>query len=78
MRKGAPSATTAIPEVHADLANVLEKIGSDIDMRGWAKLSAKQQLATAQRAGVSEKELQILLNAAPHTVETIAKVQDVF
>lgn len=78
IRKGSPSAATAIPEVYADLANVLEKIGSDIDMKGWAKLSAKQQMAKAQRAGVSEKDLRILLNAAPHMVETIAKVQDVF
>ena len=35
-------------------------------------------MTIAQRAGLSAKDQQALLNASPHSVETIAKVQDVF
>ena len=35
-------------------------------------------MTIAQRAGLSAKDQQALLNALPHSVETIAKVQDVF
>ncbi len=76
--QGSPSATTAIPKKHADLANVLEKAGDVIQFDEWSDMSAKQQLATAQRAGLSQDDLRVLLNSSPHYVETIAKVQDLF
>ena len=49
-----------------------------IDFKDWADKTAKQQLTIAQRAGLSAKDQQALLNASPHYVETAAKVQDVF
>ena len=49
-----------------------------IDFKDWADKTAKQQLTIAQRAGLSAKDQQALLNASPHYVETVAKVQDVF
>lgn len=49
-----------------------------IDFKDWADKTAKQQLSIAQRAGLSAKDQQALLNASPHYVETVAKVQDVF
>ena len=76
--KGSPSATTAMPEEYAELANLLNKTGSTIDFKDWADKTAKQQLTIAQRAGLSAKDQQALLNASPHYVETVAKVQDVF
>ena len=78
LQKGSVSATTAMPQEYADLANVLEKAGNVIRFDEWAELTAKQQLAAAQRAGLSLEDQQILLNTRPHYVETIAKVQDVF
>lgn len=78
LRKGSPSATTAIPDAFADLANVLEKAGTDIDWKGWRSKTSKQQLAIAQRAGLSQEDQRTLLNASPHYVETIARTQDVF
>lgn len=78
LRKGSPSATSAIPDAFADLANVLEKAGTDIDWKGWKSKTSRQQLAIAQRAGLSHEDQRILLNASPHYVETIARTQDVF
>lgn len=49
-----------------------------INFENWADLTAKQQLAIAQRAGLSEQDKQTLLNTSSHYVETIAKIQDVF
>lgn len=76
--KGSPSATNAIPEEYADVANVLEKAGDVINFDQWDDLSAKQQLILAQKAGLSQQDMQILLNSSPRYVETIAKIQDVF
>ena len=66
--KGSPSATTAMPEEYAELANLLNKTGSTIDFKDWADKTAKQQLTIAQRAGLSAKDQQALLNASPHYV----------
>ncbi len=75
---GVPSATSAIPNEYADLANVMNKVGDVINFENWADLTAKQQLTVAQRAGLSEQDKQTLLNTSSHYVETIAKIQDVF
>lgn len=75
---GLPSATSAIPNEYADLANVMNKVGDVINFENWADLTAKQQLTIAQRAGLSEQDKQTLLNTSSHYVETIAKIQDVF
>jgi len=72
------SAATAIPKEYADLANLLDKAPSGIDFENWADLTAKQQLSAAQKSGLSERHQQTLLNATPHYVQTIAKVQAVF
>jgi hypothetical protein len=76
--KGSPSATTAMPQEYADLANLLNKAGSTIDFQDWADKTAMQQLSITQKAGLSLKDQQLLLNSSPHYVETIAKVQDIF
>ncbi len=76
--KGSPSATNAIPGEYADVANVLNKAGDTINFDNWADLTAKQQLAVVQRAGLSNQDKQILLNTSSHYVETIAKIQAVF
>ncbi len=76
--KGSPSATTAMPQEYADLANLLNKAGSTIDFQNWADKTAMQQLSITQKAGLSLKDQQLLLNSSPHYVETIAKVQDIF
>ncbi|HWQ97961.1 MAG TPA: polymorphic toxin type 44 domain-containing protein, partial [Clostridia bacterium] len=76
--QGEPSAASAIPTEYADVANVLEKVGDVINFDSWADLSTKQQLAIAQRTGLSEQDQQKLLNSSPRYVETIAKIQDVF
>lgn len=78
LRQGSPSATTAIPKEYAELANLLEKTAPAIDFEDWAKMTAKQQLTAAQKAGLSEEDQRALLNAAPHYVETIAKIQGLF
>ena len=39
-----------------------------IDLKDWADKTAKQQLTIAQRAGLSAKDQQALLNASPHYV----------
>lgn len=78
LQQGSPSAAVAIPKEYADLANLLDKASSDIDFNNWADLTAKQQLSIAQKAGLSVKDKQTLLNASPQYVETIAKVQDIF
>ena len=39
-----------------------------IDFKDWADKTAKQQLTIAQRAGLSAKDQQALLNASPHYV----------
>ncbi|OJU10210.1 MAG: hypothetical protein BGN88_01935 [Clostridiales bacterium 43-6] len=76
--KGSPSATAAMPQEYADLANLLNKAGSTIDFQDWADKTAMQQLSITQKAGLSLKDQQLLLNSSPHYVETIAKVQDIF
>ncbi|MDP3447239.1 MAG: hypothetical protein Q8S22_04165, partial [Eubacteriales bacterium] len=76
--KGSPSATTAMPEEYAGLTNVLEKAADVINFDEWGDLTAKQQLAVAQKAGLSLEDQRELLNTKPHYVETIAKVQDIF
>ena len=78
LQKDSPSATNAIPKEYADLANVLEKMGSGIDLSNWARMTTKQQLALAQKIGLSDQDQQTLLNTAPHYIETIRKIQDVF
>ncbi len=78
MQQGSPSAAVTIPKEYADLANLLDKASSDIDFNNWADLTAKQQLSIAQKADLSVKDKQTLLNASPQYVETIAKVQDIF
>lgn len=77
-RQGSSSATTAIPKEYAELANLLEKTVLAIDFEDWAKMTAKQQLTAAQKAGLSEEDQRALLNAAPHYVETIAEIQGLF
>ena len=76
--KGSPSATNAIPGEYADLANVLNKASDVIDFENWGDLTARQQLETAQKAGLSNQDKQTLLNTSSHYVETIAKIQAVF
>ncbi|MDD4311034.1 MAG: polymorphic toxin type 44 domain-containing protein [Eubacteriales bacterium] len=76
--KGSPSATNAIPGEYADVANVLNKAGDTINFDNWADLTAKQQLAVVQRAGLSNQDKRTLLNTSSHYVETIAKIQAVF
>ena len=44
-----------------------------IDFKDWADKTAKQQLTIAQRAGLSAKDQQALLNASPHYVETVKR-----
>ena len=78
MLKGSPSATNAIPGEYADLANVLNKASDVIDFENWGDLTARQQLETAQKAGLSNQDKQTLLNTSSHYVETIAKIQAVF
>ncbi len=78
LQQGSPSAATAIPKEYADLANLLDKAPSGIDFDNWADMTAKQQQSAMERSGLSETDQWALLNAAPHYVETIAKVQDVF
>ncbi len=56
----------------------MEKAASDIDFNGWADKTYKQQLIAAQKSGLTSQEQLALLNAAPHYVETVAKVQDLF
>ena len=53
-------------------------MGSGIDLSNWARMTTKQQLALAQKIGLSDQDQQTLLNTAPHYVETIRKIQDVF
>ncbi len=76
--KGSPSATNAIPGEYADLANVLNKASDVIDFENWGDLTARQQLETAQKAGLSDQDKRTLLNTSSHYVETIAKIQAVF
>ena len=78
LRQGSPSATNAIPKEYAELANLLEKAAPTIDFEDWANMTAKQQLAATQRAGLPLKDQQALLNTKPHYVETIAKIQGLF
>jgi hypothetical protein len=78
LQQGSPSAATAIPKEYADLANLLDKVTSDLDFGKWADMTTRQQRIAAQKSGLSDKDQWALLNAAPHYVETIAKVQDVF
>lgn len=78
LQQGSSSASSAIPKEYADLANLLDKAPSGIDFENWADLTAKQQLSIAQKSGLTERDQQTLLNAAPHYVQTIAKVQAVF
>jgi hypothetical protein len=57
---------------------LLDQTTPDINFDDWADMTPKQQLNAAQKSGLSAENQWTLLNATPHYVETIAKVQDLY
>lgn len=78
LQSGSSPLTNAIPKEHADLSNLVEKVGESIDFKDWADKTTRQQQAIVQKSGLSGQDQMSLLNAASYYVETIAKVRDLF
>ncbi len=78
LQQGLPSLDSVIPDEYGSLAELVEQAAPEFSFEDWADKTTRQQQAAIQRSGLSAEDQMALLNAAPHYVETIAKVQELY
>lgn len=78
--KGVPanasSSTNDIPDEHAELAAIVEKLPDDFDVEKWENMTALQQQNALKNSGLTGEEQMKLLNA-PTSIKTIAIIQNI-
>lgn len=70
------SSTDGIPDEHAELAAIVEKLPEDFDFTQWENMTALQQQKALMNSGLSGTDQMKLLNA-PTSIKTIATIQDI-
>ena len=70
------SSINGIPEEHAELAAIVDKLPEDFDLTKWDDMTAFQQQNALKKSGLSGADQMKLLNA-PTSIETIATIQDI-
>jgi len=70
------SSTDGIPDEHAELAAIVEKLPEDFDFTQWENMTALQQQKALMNSSLSGTDQMKLLNA-PTSIKTIATIQDI-
>ncbi|MBA4347687.1 MAG: hypothetical protein C0413_02420 [Clostridiales bacterium] len=70
------SSINGIPDEHAELAAIVDKLPESFDLSEWDDMPALQQQKTLRNSGLTGEEQMKLLNA-PTSIKTIATIQDI-